>query len=67
MNFTAAAVGFIDDPSLVTTIASYQYAEHTKNAFYKQQSNYVHFDKDFSAGKLFQFEPNEDKLQANVI
>lgn len=67
MNFDVIGASFIDDPTLVTTIASYQYAEHTKNAFYKQQSNFVHFNKDYSAGKLLQFKPNEDTLQANVI
>ena len=49
------SIYYLDDPKLMTTIASYVYAGKTTNAFFKQQSNFVHFTHDFSESHFRQY------------
>lgn len=50
----------ICDPHLVKTIASYNYAGKTTNAFFKQETNFVDFTHDFSESHF-----NQDFAERN--
>lgn len=45
---TVNTLYIICDPHLVKTVASYNYAGKTTNAFFKQETNFVDFKHDFS-------------------